>query len=241
MTHDDRLLSRVRAMLAQAEHPNTGPQEAEAFTARALELIGKYGIDQALLTAADWGRERVESRTIGLAAPYARQKGMLLTVVASALGGRAGFRKAQRGREASAVVYAMTADMERIELLYTSLLLQSAREMARLQVPAEENPIPYRRAWLTGYASTVLTRLVQAEKTSREDAKSGGATGVELVLADRSALVEHAMNEAHPQRETTRQPRLSAAGLKAGRRAGARANLGGHAVLDDSRSTPSAR
>ena len=49
----DPLLARVRKLLAKAEDPACTPAEAEAFTAKATELIAKYGVDQALLSLAD--------------------------------------------------------------------------------------------------------------------------------------------------------------------------------------------
>ena len=49
----DAILDKVRKLLAKAEDPACTPAEAEAFTAKAAELIAKYGVDSALLAAAD--------------------------------------------------------------------------------------------------------------------------------------------------------------------------------------------
>jgi hypothetical protein len=46
----DPVLARVRKLLAKAEDPCTRA-EAEAFTAKATELIAKYGVDRAMLAA----------------------------------------------------------------------------------------------------------------------------------------------------------------------------------------------
>ena len=45
------MLDKVRKLLAKAEDPACTPAEAEALTAKATELIAKYGIDQAVLAA----------------------------------------------------------------------------------------------------------------------------------------------------------------------------------------------
>jgi len=47
----ERLLDRVRKLLAQAEDDSVTPAEAQAFTGKAAELMAKYGIDRALLAA----------------------------------------------------------------------------------------------------------------------------------------------------------------------------------------------
>ena len=47
----DRLLERVRKLLAKAEDESVTPPEAQALTAKAAELMAKYGIDRALLAA----------------------------------------------------------------------------------------------------------------------------------------------------------------------------------------------
>ena len=56
----DRLLDRVRKLLAKAEAEGVTAEEAQALTAKAAELMAKYGIDRALLAAA-----RPETDTAG--------------------------------------------------------------------------------------------------------------------------------------------------------------------------------
>src|SRR5260370_42461587 len=52
---DQRMLDRVRGLLANAESTEF-PEEAEALTSRAQELMARHSIDDALLTAAGSGR-----------------------------------------------------------------------------------------------------------------------------------------------------------------------------------------
>jgi len=49
---EPNLLERVRKLLAKAEDDSVTPAEAEALTAKAAELMARYGIDRALLAAA---------------------------------------------------------------------------------------------------------------------------------------------------------------------------------------------
>src|SRR6202035_869120 len=46
------LLDRVRKLLAKAEAEGVTPPEAEALTAKAAELMARYGIDRARVAAS---------------------------------------------------------------------------------------------------------------------------------------------------------------------------------------------
>lgn len=48
----DDMLRKVRALLAQADHENTSPTEAQAFRAKAEALMFRYRIDEAMLAQA---------------------------------------------------------------------------------------------------------------------------------------------------------------------------------------------
>jgi len=78
-------LARIRKLLAQAEDRAATPAEAEAFNAKAAELMARYGVDAALLAASDPGREVVGDLTVELLAPYAYEKGSLGAAVARGL------------------------------------------------------------------------------------------------------------------------------------------------------------
>jgi hypothetical protein len=52
---DERMLSRVRALLAKAESTEF-PEEAEALSSRAQELMARHSIDDAFLAAAGQGK-----------------------------------------------------------------------------------------------------------------------------------------------------------------------------------------
>lgn len=47
------MLRKVSALLAQADHPNTGPAEADTFRQKAEALMFKYRIDETMLTAEE--------------------------------------------------------------------------------------------------------------------------------------------------------------------------------------------
>lgn len=55
---EDRILDRVAKLLAQADHPNTGDAERDAFLAKADKLMGEHMITEAMLRAAQKPEER---------------------------------------------------------------------------------------------------------------------------------------------------------------------------------------
>src|SRR4051794_37528109 len=67
-TADTRVLDRVRALLAKAESTDF-PAEAEAFSAKAQELIARHSIEEAL-TARDRAEVVPFARRIGVDHPY---------------------------------------------------------------------------------------------------------------------------------------------------------------------------
>ena len=79
------LLDRVRKLLAKAENEAVTPAEAEALTAKAAELMARYGIDRARLAAAQPHTDKPGNRVIDVDNPWAAVKAHLLTGLATAL------------------------------------------------------------------------------------------------------------------------------------------------------------
>lgn len=131
---DPKIAERVRALLVKAESTSF-PEEAEAFTAKAQELMAKYAIDQAVLEqggrvgAAAGG---VRSLRIDLDVPYGSAKSSLLGSVARANRCQAVWDGAGK----VATVFGYPADLEAVELLFTSLLTQATSAMLAASPPA---------------------------------------------------------------------------------------------------------
>jgi len=234
-TTDDPILAKVRKLLALAEDPAATVHEAETYTAKAAQLIADYGIDRALLAAADPGSDPVGDRVLDLDAPYAADKADLLSTIATLLRCRAVTRTRHvvGGKERSMHLFGHASDLERTELLYTSLLLQSATGLARTPVPPGEHAAAFRRSWLAGFRMAIGRRLAAAEERAETEAATrfaaAGRTS-SLVLADRTAQVESTMHAAYPDLRVARPRSLSGSGLADGWAAGQRADLGGRPV-----------
>lgn len=235
MTTTDRdteaMLARVRKILAKAEDPAATAQEAETYTAKASELMAAYGIDRALLAARDPSLDVVGDRVIVLDRPYAAEKAQLVGQVALALGCRVvrRTRYPDGGKELSVHLFGHRCDLQRVEILFTSLLLQAMQTLTRTPVPAWDHPAAFRRSWLSGFSTAVARRLERAERAAAEQAEDRFAahgTSTTLVLADRSAAVEAIRDATYPDLQTASARRLSGSGGALGFAAGQRADLG---------------
>jgi hypothetical protein len=228
-------LDTVRKLLAKAERAAT-PAEADTYTAKAVELMARHGIDAALLAAAEPGRDEIGRLRVAMQDPYSAGKARLLGWTAAALGCRWVLHAAWGGRVAAVTVFGHASDRERVEVLYTSLLLQATGQLVRVRPPwPGESVAAYRRSWLEGFAAEVHRRLVAAEEQAARQATGRSAEpshgGVALVLADRRRRVDREFAAAFPRLGSARPRVLSGSGRAAGALAGQRADLGGDAGL----------
>jgi hypothetical protein len=228
------LLDRVRKLLAKAEDDGVTPHEAEALTAKAAELMARYGIDRALLGALRPETDRPADRVFDLDNPWAAVKAHLLAGLASAL--RCQCILLSRREPGSRVhVFGYLSDLERADILFTSLLVQMARALAAQPVPAYAGGAKaWRRSWMLGYCSAVVARVRAAEEAAAVSAQasSSGANGgpsAALVLADRALTVRRQAEQAYPRTRKTRVT-YSGNGYQAGYREGEKADIGGAKV-----------
>jgi hypothetical protein len=207
---DERMLSRIRALLAKAEATEYA-EEAEALSARAQELMAKYSIDQALL-AADSGREdQPAGRRIAVDNPYEGPKTSLLQAVALANRCRVIWSK----DVGLATVVGFAADLDAVEVLFTSLLVQANGAMlragARQDAYGRSRTRAFRQSFLVSYAVRIGERLAEAAEHATQEAAaeqqaaastgaaadSAHGTGTALVpfLAARRQAVDDAVDE----------------------------------------------
>jgi hypothetical protein len=222
-----RLLDRVRKLLAKAEDESVTPPEAQALTAKAAELMAKYGIDRALLAADQPETDRPASRMLDIDNPWARVKAHLLCGLGSALRGQCILLTTQAGLKVH--VFGYQSDLERLDVLYTSVLIQMWHGLAGAQVPAwSRSPRAWRRSWLLGFATAVISRVRAAEHDATRQATSPATPAgsrTELVLADRAQVIRAEAERAYP---LTRRARVtySGTGYRDGYAQGQRADIG---------------
>jgi len=223
----DSLLDRVRKLLAKAEAEGVTAAEAQALTAKAAELMAKYGIDRALLAARRPETDRPGDRVVEIYNPWARVQAHLLCGLAAAMRCQCILLPAADGQRVHVFGYA--SDIERADVLYTSVLIQMWHGLLAAEVPPSAASVrAWRRSWLLGFATAVTARVRTAEHRA-ERAGSAGRDGesarTALVLADRSIVIRQNVTRAYPRTRTARMT-YSGSGYGAGYAQGRRADIG---------------
>lgn len=225
MTKEDSILNRVRALLAQAEDPSATEAEAESFTAKATELMAKYGIDEALAAQRENRVDKPIDRMFTIQRPYPGPKSSLLHGVVKALGCRA-VTISGTGRS-KVHVFGFQSDVEMVDLLYTSLLLQASTGAARIESVRDHTYTSRTRSarssYLIGFADAVRPRLLEAYGRAKDEAEN--TPGTAIVLRSRELAVDDAVNARYPKIRMIHSTARNSSGYSQGQKAGQRANL----------------
>jgi hypothetical protein len=196
---DERILSRIRALLAKAES-TTSAAEAEAFTAGAQERMARHSINLAMLSATDPDRAgKPTGRRISIDSPYESAKASLLQAVSQANRCRAVWSSTL----GFSTVIGFEADLDVVETLFTSLLVQVVTTMTRAATPtatgSRSRTRSFRSSFLSAYAQRIserLTGIVRSE-TGAATTRPGGADLLP-VLASRNQAVEDTISTLFP-------------------------------------------
>jgi hypothetical protein len=228
--HDPRMLEKVRALLAKAES-TTFPEEAEALSAKAQELMARHAIDEAMVGAAAGVDDAPSGLRLPVDDPYARAKSILLSVVASANRCRAVWFE---GLGFSTVV-GFEADLEFVEVLYTSLLVQATSAMvaagSQVDRSGRSRTRSFRQSFLLAYAARIGQRLREAEAAGRAEAAEAYGEALLPVLAGRQAAVDAARDAAFPHTVSRSVSASNAGGWAAGSAAADLASLSGRSEV----------
>jgi hypothetical protein len=221
---DPRMLGRIRGLLAKAERTEF-PDEAEALTAKAQELMTRHAIDVAVLDAEHGtpASGQVRARRVHVDNPYPEPKVRLLDAIATANGARAIWLE----RLGMVTVVGLPVDLDAIELLFTSLLVQATRAMTAAGRAGRERArsSSFRRAFLTSYAVRIGERLEKARGAAAEEATASRGTDLVPVLRARSEAVDDAFAAMFPEVVHRGQRRFDASGWYAGRLAAETADI----------------
>lgn len=211
---DRRLLDRVRALLAKAEATDF-PAEAESYSAKAQELITRYRIEEVTAPAVD---VVPFARRIGVDHPYENEKASLLDAVSRTNG----CRTVWSPELGFSTIFGFDTDIDGVELLYTSLLVQANRAMTRDEPAKGKARVKaFRRSFLVAYAIRIGERL--REVTEQQFAGHGDLLPV---LRNRDVQVRAAMEKVFPRTVRTRGSRVdSLEGWESGRAAADEAKL----------------
>lgn len=238
---NEGILEKVRKLLAKAEScSNFGTQEgdaeADAFMEKAQQMIAEHAISAALL-AIGANRDDIEMRAIVIPAPYVREKVILLNCVAEVNRVQVVWQHADDRGFDQGMCVGFPSDIDAVEVIFTSLLVQSTNEMLAQDYVAErwsDGTIrtggslgTFRRNFLLGFSHRVAERLEEANRKAVQEVQENTGSSVVLVLRDRRSLVAEKYLELFPNARTqTIRTTANPEAHQAGYMAGGRADLG---------------
>ncbi|SOC52052.1 Protein of unknown function [Blastococcus aggregatus] len=220
---EERALRVIRGLLAKAEATDFA-EEAETLTAKAQELMTRHAVDAAVLQG-DLPAGDVDTRRVHVADPYVRAKVQLLGAVAEANDVRLVWYQGL----GIATIVGGRADLDAVELLFTSLLLQVAQGLAAAERTAgpSSSPRAFRRAFLLGYAHRIGERLQDARRRATAEAAAERELDLLPVLRSRREAVDSAVAQLFPKLRSSRsRASVDAGGWYAGQTAAERADVG---------------
>lgn len=227
-TGDEAMLAKIRALLAKAES-TTFPEEAEALSAKAQELMARHRIDHVLV--GDDVDDEPVGRRIWLDDPYADAKASLLAAVA----GANACRSIMLTGLGCAHVIGFASDLDVVELLHTSLLVQATTAMAaagpQRDARGRSRTRSFRQSFLTAYAWRIGERLRETTATVTAEAGAREPTLLPALVA-REERVDDAAARAFPRATVRRTAISNHAGFVAGTVAADAADLSVGPSLD---------
>jgi hypothetical protein len=195
-----RVLGRVRVLLAGAESAGS-PDEAEALTTRAQELLAVHSLDDVLMAAGDGptGRAVAAGRRLFVDSPYEVAKTDLLDAVATANRCRVVWHKSL----GLSTVLGFPGDLDAVELLFSSLLVQASTAMVQAGPPHDQagpaRTRSLRQSFLVSYAQRIGERLAEAAGAAERQAVADSTdAGLLPVLTARQRVIDEAVGKMFP-------------------------------------------
>lgn len=225
-------LEKIRALLDKAESTEF-PQEAEALTAKAISLMERYRIDEAMLADSrpPQDRGKIIEKTINAGSgPYVNARVHLAHEISMNHSVKMLQSTGYHGKNIHLCGY--ETDVALTEMLYTSLLVQATQAMTSPETKASKpgyvHGTVFSRSFLIAFANQIGHRLREANVTVSDDtAISSNGRSVALVLADRLIDVEADVLRRYGKLRTARPSTGTSSweGSHAGREAANRADL----------------
>jgi hypothetical protein len=208
-----RLLNRIRTLLAKAENTEFAA-EAETFTAKAQDLMTRHAIDEALLHGSADHPIEVSGVRVHISNPYPAEKVHLLNQVARANRSRAVWNEPL----GLVTVVGTPTDVDQVEMLFTSLLIQATRAMAEAgarRVGSFDRSASFRRSFLMSYAVRIGERLTE----TNEAATASYGSALVPLLQRQTTAVQEELDRLFPRTRSARAGRYNRLGWDAGRAA----------------------
>lgn len=236
---DEKILDRITALLAKAER--TTPEEAEALSEKAEELMLKYCIDQAVIDARRQSGAKAEeiiTKSVFYYGSYEHGHVNLATYVGQALQlgvlvTRGVYRPTgygSYGHSKGTVVHIVgyESDVKQALILIASLQIQAVvatrawwRSLSKSQQRLRSGVID-RRQFITAFGLGASARIAARRQALINEA----STGTDLVLLNRADKVRDATNDQATGEDKTKIKEGSLDATVNGYKAGKLANTG---------------
>jgi len=247
---------KIAKLLAKAE--STTPEEAEALTAKAQELMSRYAIDEAMLEMARGfqnAKDDIVKEEFVIVGIYRFPLSDLCRYVLRANDCKLVVLGGKNPREIDGRIFRETvvyeavgfkSDLDRARLMYTSLMLQAIRaenswwrENQQYHEHKKKQGHYERRQFLTSFADATYFRMLDAKQKAQKGAeKEYTGDSVALAIRDKNALVSDAYGKFFPHLRKGRASNKKGGSWEAhaaGALAGQRADLGSTKVGGGSR------
>lgn len=230
------MIRKVEGLLKKAQRTENS-EEADAFFAKAQEMMTKHGIEEAMLAL---GKEEVPAEEVIHSDMPINRSGFFnsMVILARACGDANGCQvlvklPASWRTEAGVRFIGFESDITKAKMLYTALLAHCVRE--RKNVPQYVRDIEmvkkgyigrWRRDFSEGYGNRIWTRLMEIKRAEERAADVASGGSLLPALVDRAQLVkDYAASMSGKPRRSRTQTRMSDA-TDAGHRSANRADLG---------------
>lgn len=228
---------KIQKLLNKAE--SAGPAEAELLTAKAMEMMQRYGIEAAELDErrkrqGHAGESIITDSTIKIQGSYVVPISDMFWKVLHLSDNVRAFQTKNKG-VTTIYLTGYQSDVEQMKLLLVSLEIQALMAMrafwlkpetaARVQEMNGSEKWNERRAFVMGFGNGVRTRLEAAKRSVQSE------PGTALVLA-RGTQVDQYMADNFKLRSSTARSRVGGTSdaRRAGHEAGKRAATGGEQI-----------
>ena len=193
---------KIAKLLSKAE-ATTNPHEADAYMAKAEELMLRFGIDRANLESKRPGTKRQKIVVKKIKIPNGHGYARAMVNIAHAVGPSFSLRTLQSNMsDGSRMAWLIghSVDVDDAETLLNSLIIQSKaqaivwwKQEGKPAQPWATNRDAYlaRREFIYSFATGVRFRLSEIRNRVVEES----ITGTALVLVDRSKLVDRWVDE----------------------------------------------
>jgi len=227
----ETIAERIVKLLAKAERTDN-VEEAEMFFAKAAALQAKHAIDEIMINAATGkNADDIEKKTYTFKGSYAPAHVLTVHVLAQQLNSRA-IQTKLGGSNVLVNVHGFRSDLERLDILFTSLLIQGTRALKTFIKNHEyygsctaAEKYQMRKSFLIGFGEGAADQLAEANRAAEKEQETK-TPGVGLVLVDRKAQVNQAVEQSYGRLSHSRGTKRNYSGLAGGRAAGRQADMG---------------